>query len=591
MNVRVWLMLGLIYAVFVVFGVRLWQLQVVQYQQFATRSQGNYLRTESTLAPRGRILDRNGVVLASNRLAVDLVYRGGDVLFKERILAVTGLRAFPEVGREPVKLMENVPEQLVPTLGELTAGEPNLRLVERVERVYPNPISGPVIGYTGLPSQEQVVGQDYEPEELIGASGLEAALENQLRGRKGLQLVEVNARGQRIRIDEQRPPVAGPDVRLTIDLKLQRAAEQALKEGLADVNRLRVKNRQPLETVARGAIVALDPRTGEVLAMATNPGFDPNLFGRRPRPSEQLAALFRDKNRPTLNRAISAFPPGSTYKLSSSSMFLEQGYVTTGTAYRCSSAIPFGGRLFRNWFRGDMGMFTVEEAIAQSCNTWYYQVAKTDPFGIPDKLHSRSLQLGLGRATGLEISESEGLIPTIAWKRQAVRRDPKWYAGETLSLVIGQGYNLTTPAQIARMLTTIANGGRQPSLHLVRQIGVLEVNHSITQVSGRHWAELQQGMRRTVNWGTSRHVLGPDKFPVPTAGKTGTAQNEGGFGREHSWYMGYGPVNDAGQFVGGRPPLVVVAFFENGTEGSGVALPATRKVMAAYWGVEPPQSP
>jgi penicillin-binding protein 2 len=591
MNIRIWLLLGLVYLAFIVFGARLWQLQVVQYQQFATRSQGNYLRTESTLAPRGRILDRNGVVLASNRLAVDLVYRGGDVLFKERILAVTGLRELPEVGREPVKLMENVPEQLVPTLGELTAGEPNMRLVERVERVYPNPISGSVIGYTGLPNEDQVKQQDYEPEELVGASGLESALEGQLRGRKGLQLVEVNARGQRVRIEPQREPVAGPDVRLTIDLKLQRAAEQALRDGLTDVNRLRVKNRQPLETTTRGAIVALDPRSGEVLAMATNPSFDPNLFGRRPRPSEQISALFRDKNRPTLNRAVSAFPPGSTYKLSTSSMFLEQGYVTTGTAYRCSSAIPYGGRLFRNWFRGDMGMFTVEEAVAQSCNTWYYQVATRDPFGIPDKLERRSVQLGMGRPTGLEISESEGLIPTIEWKRQNVRRDPKWYAGETLSLVIGQSYNLTTPAQIARMLTTIANSGKQPNLHLVRQVGILQVNPNFTQVPGNHWAELQQGMRRTVTWGTSKHVLGPAKFPVPTAGKTGTAQNEGGFGREHGWYMGYGPVDEAGRISGSRPPLVVVAFFENGTEGSGVALPAARKVMAAYWGVETPATP
>ncbi len=578
MNSRVWVLLGLFYLVLLLFVGRLWQLQVVQYEQYATRSQGNYLRTETSLAPRGRILDRNGQVIATNRLAVDLLYSGGDVHFEERILALTGLKELPKAVREPVELMVNIPEALVPTLAELTAGEPNLKLLERIERVYPNPISGPVIGYTALPSPDQLKA-GYDPEELVGAAGLEAALEGQLKGIKGVVLAEVNARGQRVRFQELKEPQSGTDVYLTLDLSLQRAAEQALQEAVEDINRIRARNRLPLVSRAKGAIVALDPRNGEVLAMATAPAFDPNLFGRRPRPNNKIRELFADKDRPTLNRAVNAYPPGSTYKLATSSMALETGYVSASTAYRCSPYIVFGG-IRRNWARVDMGMMTVKEAIAQSCNTWYYQVAMQDPIGMVDKLHKRAVELGVGRPTGLEIGEQSGIVPTLQWKRQNLPRDPRWWPGETLSIAIGQGYNKATPVQIARMLATIAQGGQQPELHLVRRIGNQVIQRPRTSVPGRYWKELQEGLRKTVTWGTARHVLG--NFPVSTAGKTGTAQNETLTpGLEHAWYMGYGPVDPADP----RPPLVVVAFFENGGEGSGVALPAARKIMAAYWKV------
>jgi len=575
---RVWFLLGLFYLALVLFVGRLWQLQIVEYEQYATRSQGNYLRTETSPAPRGRIFDRNGRVIAANRLAVDLIYLGGEVLFKERILALAGLKELPPVGRESVELMVGIPDAVLPTLAELTAGQPSLRLLTRIERVYPAAIAGPVIGYTALPSPK-LLQEGYDPEELVGASGLEAALEAHLKGIKGVVLAEVNARGHRIRVEELREPQAGTDVYLTLDLDLQKAAEQALREGVVDINRVRVKNGLSLARQAKGAIVALDPRNGEVLAMATVPAFDPNLFGRRPRDNDKIRQLFADKDRPTLNRAVNPYPPGSTYKLVTSSMALESGYATTNTAFRCSPYIVFGG-IRRNWADVDMGIMTVEEAIAQSCNTWYYQVSMLDPIGIVDKLHKRALELGVGRPTGLEIGEQSGIVPTLQWKRQNIPRDPRWWPGETLSIAIGQGYNKATPVQIARMQATIANGGQQPELHLVRRIGSQTIKRPLASVSGRYWKELQDGLRKTVTVGTAR--AGLRDFPVTTAGKTGTAQNETmTAGLEHAWYMGYGPVDPADQ----RPPLVVVAFFENGGEGSGVALPAVRKVMAAYWKV------
>jgi len=577
-NRRVWVLLGLVYAVLLIFVGRLWQLQVVQYEQYATRSQGNYLRTEPTIAPRGRILDRNGRVIATNRLAVDLKYKGGDILFKDRILALTGLKELPQVKGEPVDLMVNVPEPLIPTLAELTAGEPNLQLVERMERVYPNPIAGPVIGYTALPSPDQVK-DGYDPAELVGAAGLEAALEPYLRGTKGIQLSEVNARGQKVRVEELKAPVAGQDVRLTIDLNLQQAAQKAAQEAVADINRVHTLHGLPTVTQARGAIVAVDPSNGEILAMVTNPAFDPNLFGRRPRPNDQIKALFTDKYQPTLNRAVLPYAPGSTYKLATSSMLLERGYVTAGTTFNCTPFIVFGG-VRKNWSPRYWGPFTVKEAIAQSCNTWYYQAAILDPIPMVDKLAQRANELGLGRTTGLEIAEGTGLIPTLEWKRRVNKAEPMWYPGETLSIFIGQGSNQVTPVQIARMLTTIVEDGKQPKFHLVHEVGGQVTKPEYTQVPGQYWQVLKDGLRKTVTWGTSHPVLG--NFPVPTGGKTGTAETPGKkLGNEHGWYMGYGPTdpND------GHPPLVVVAFFENSGGGYDVALPAVKKVMTAYWKV------
>lgn len=584
MNNRVWFQLGLFYLVLLVFVGRLWQLQVVQYDQYATLSQGNYLRQDSTLAPRGRILDRNGTIIASNRLAVDLVYSGGDIEFKNRILAITGLNALPKVEREPVNLMENIPDEMIPTLAELTAGQNNLKLLERIERVYPNPISGPVLGYTRLPTQEELDNQGYDLEELVGATGLEGALENSLRGVKGINLVEINVRGQRVREQQLKEPRAGTDIYLSIDLPLQRATEKAAQEALSDINRVRKLHALPTVEKPRGAIVALDPTTGEVLAMATVPTFDPNLFGRRPRPTEKIKELFTDKYTPTINRAVQAYAPGSTYKLASSSMFLERGYVTADTTFNCTPYIYFGG-IRKNWSGRNWGPFTVKQAIAQSCNTWYYQVAMRDPVPMVDKLHDRALELGIGRPTGLEVSEQSGLIPTVEWRKQVNKVDPTWYPGLTLSIVIGQGDNLVTPVQIAKMLTTIVENGRQPELHLVHQIGSQAVRPKYTQIPGNHWKELQDGMRLTVSWGTSSTVLGPGRFPIATGGKTGTAETSGKvIGLEHAWYMGYGPTEPGDP----HPPLVVVAFFENAGGGYDVALPAVKKVMSAYWKVQQP---
>ena len=561
-------------------ALRAWHLQVLEHERYALRSQGNYLKTEGIPAPRGRILDRKGRVIAQDRLVVDLVYEGGEVAFKERLLPLLGLKELPKV-QGPTVLKAGVPEHLLPTLAEITAGQKNLKLVERIERSYPNPISGPVLGYVLQANAEQVK-RGYSPDEQVGQAGLEAALEPYLRGKRGVKAVEVNVRGERLRETILEEPTPGQDVVLTLDLDLQRAAEKALEEALADINAGRRSKGLPPATQVKGAIVAVNPQTGEVLAMASAPSFDPSLFAKRPVPQE-VQALLKDKDLPLLNRAVQPYTPGSTFKLATSYTLLEEGYVSPSTTFRCSPYIVFGGQVRRNWATRDMGPMTVKEAIAWSCNTWYYQAVAQDPLGVVDRLAARARLLGLGEATGLEIAERTGLIPTRAWKREALKEP--WYPGETLSLAIGQGPVLTTPAQVARMLSTIVNSGEKPTLHLVKRLGPREVKPRLEPIPGRFWTILQEGLRKTVKEGTARHILG--SFPVPTGGKTGTAETPGKrAGLEHAWYMGYGPAEPGSPY----PPLVVVAFFENGGEGSRVALPAVRKVMAAYWQVEEAQA-
>jgi penicillin-binding protein 2 len=576
MKSRLYALMAFFLLAFGLLGLRAWQLQVLEHEKYALRSQGNYLKTERIPAPRGRILDRKGRVIAQDRLAVDLVYEGGEVAFKERLLPLLGLKELP---KGPAVLKAGVPEHLLPTLAELVAGQKNLKLVERIERTYPNPISGPVLGYVLLANAEQVK-RGYHPEEEVGQAGLEAALEPYLRGKAGVRAVEVNVRGERLRETILEEPTPGQDVVLTLDLDLQKAAEKALEEALEDINAGRRQMGLPPASRVKGAIVALDPTTGEVLAMASSPSFDPNLFAQRPVPKE-ARALLEDRDLPLLNRAVQPYTPGSTFKLATSYALLEEGYVNPATTYRCSPYIVYGGQVRRNWATRDMGPMTVKEAIAWSCNTWYYQAVAQDPLGFVDRLAQRARLLGLGEATGLEVAEKEGLLPTRAWKREALGEP--WYPGETLSVAIGQGAVLATPAQVARMLATLFNEGRKPRLHLVKRLGNTPVPPRLERVPGRFWGVLKEGMRKTVTQGTARHVLGD--FPVPTGGKTGTAETPGKRrGLEHAWYMGYGPAEPGTPY----PPLVVVAFFENGGEGSRVALPAVKKVMAAYWKVPAP---
>jgi len=577
---------------FVVYGFRLYDLQIRRFESFKAASTNNYVRDETIRALRGNLYSRDGVLLAKNRLAVDLIYKlvegkAPPIVGWERVrylaqIADPKVPAIDPKKEAEIPLARNLPDDSVAALEELTVLQPGLELRRRIQREYPQgALAGNLIGYTAEANKAQVDSGTFELGDTVGVSGLESSLERLLGGQNGVSQLEVDAKGRRISERIVREGRSGQDVYLTIDSKLQKATEAALLEGLIDVNLGRARYGLPLERQVKGAIVALDPRSGEVLALATAPSLNPNWFSESPRPPELVKALTGESGA-LLNRAVSSYTPGSVYKPTTTNAFLE----TYGNHYfHCTTNFKYGGRLWHNWAHRDYGMLDGRGAIAQSCNTWFYQSSIYGAGVLPyaEKLAARARQLGFGGKTGLELSESEGLIPSPS---QFQKKGLEWFKGFSLNVSIGQGDVLTTPAQMAYVLSTLVNDGKQRPLTLIRKVGT-QVLGAKPQVqlpgSSQNWSLVREGMEWTVSKGTSSHLLGPKFFPIRTAGKTGTAQAPmPGFGRragtEHSWYEGYGPLDN--------PNLVVVAFFENGGEGSGVALPAVRKVMAARWGVK-----
>lgn len=570
--------------VLVVYLVRLYTLQIVQHESYATMSKDNYLGQGSLRALRGTVYARDGQsVLIGNRDAVDLVYKGGSVRFLDRIERLAGFQdALPQLGRgEEVIVAKNIPADRVLPLSEWIAGQDAWELRTRMERSYPAGVDGNLLGYTGLAGdskEEREAG--YEVDDAKGFKGLEAGLENILRGKNGSRLIEVNSSGRVISERVQQPAERGKNVTLTIDLKLQRAAQNAIQKALDDINRLNTRNGVATVTKPRGAIVAINPRTGEVLALATGPTVDPNWFTQRPRPPEMVEALKDTKYLPLWNRAVRVFYPGSTFKLVTASTLLENGFGNR--SFQCYSGWPWGGRIWHNWNRvRNMGVMDARAAIANSCNTWYYQsVVAFGPQAFAQAETKRAREFGFGEPTGVEfVGEQTEDVPDPTAPQPGSK---PWPAYRSLNMAIGQDMR-ATPLQIARMLATIVNDGVRPQLTLVKAIdGKSQPMKPTVKLDGTQWATLKEGMRWTTTTasgqpGTAYWTLGPKFFPIPTAGKTGTAQTPQGAHHDHAWYMGYGPVSN--------PDLLVVAFFENGVEGSGVALPAVRRVMAAHWNV------
>lgn len=572
------------------YGYRLYDWQIQKFDQFQARSQSNTLKSEPIRAWRGEIRTRDGVLLATNRLSVDLIYKwksskdNRPVVSWEKIRYLAGIKdpKLPElpVGSE-LTLARNIPQQNLSALYEYVVFQPNLELRERIERVYPQgKLASNLLGYVGETTEEDVNSGKYQLGDIIGKTGLEISMEDHLRGVNGLKLTEVDFKGRRINERIEQEGEAGKNITLTIDSTLQRTAEKALEDGLKDIMRQLAARKDIKE--ARGAIVAMDPRNGQVLALASRPTFDPNWFAKSPAPPERAEALLSDAS-PTINRAVYPYTPGSVFKPSTTDAILES--FGRNPVFNCPSSIFYGGRAWKNWDWRNNGPMDGRLAIANSCNPWYFQASiQGNPVPFSNVLGKRTRELGFGEPTGIElIGEKTGLIPSAdTYKKQGI----EWYPGFTLNMSIGQGDVLVTPLQLAKVLSTLVNEGKKQPVTVIKAIGGREQPPKpSSQVSGQAWVwkAVKEGMVMTAAAGTSKHLLGVDRFPIRTGGKTGTAQTNARINGktehfEHSWYEGYGPI--------GNPNLVVVAFFEFGGEGSGVALPAVKKVMAAHWKIK-----
>lgn len=577
---------------------RLWYLQIVRGSFFRDRSENNRLRTIFIPSPRGVVSDRRGEALVRNRPSfnIELVVEdapnvaqvvaevaalvGEDVaLVQERLNTQNKRRRF-----EPKVLLRDVPRDVVAKVSAQRHRLPGVIVSVVPVREYPyGALAAHAVGYLREISAEQLKSstyQGYRAGEMVGQSGIEATLEHYLRGERGAQAVIVNARGTKIGEAFFQPEIPGSDVHLTIDRQVQQAAERALAGR-------------------RGAVVAIHAQTGEILALASAPAFEPALFTGE-LAKDVWADLTDAKSTKLSNRALQgAFPPGSVFKMFVAAAALSEGVTNTHERTFCPGFLQFGKRAFRCHKHSGHGYTALYEALVQSCDVYFYTVGQR--LGV-DRIHEYAHNLfGFGEPIDLEgFDESSGLVPSTKWKATYFRNpsDQRWYPGETLPVAIGQGAVLSTPLQVARAMAALVNGGRLLKPRIVSKIvasdgRILEQRGDgpqvmrVIDIDPAILAEIKTGMIGVVNdkRGTGKRAALPKEAGITVGGKTGTAQvasRESGLDHEdHAWFAGFAPADN--------PQIVVVALIENGGHGGEVAAPVTRAVLMQYFGVQEPK--
>jgi len=553
-----------------------WQLQVQNPDLYAEQAERNRVKYLPLLAPRGKILDRDGRILADSHSTFSVILSRNNLDPGRLPVIADGLNLPLEEAESRLRRLRNDYEALVLKQG-LTQGEvafveahrrefPELELIRSQQRLYPaDGVASHLIGYVGEVSEAELNQPEFaqfEQGAVVGKAGLERQYNEFLTGVDGRRQVEVDSRGKERAVLGITEAKAGRSLRLTIDLDLQIAAELAM-EGRT------------------GAVVALDPRNGEILALVSTPNFDPNQFAGRIRPA-QWKALIKNPDRPLLNRAIQAqLAPGSTFKAFVATAGLESGAIDEQFGVRCGGGAWFFGRYFR--CHESHGGVTLHRGIAQSCDVYFYNVGHRT--GI-EPLAKYGEAAGFGQLTGVDLPhEAHGVMPSVRWKLRNLRQ--KWYAGETISVAIGQGYVTVTPLQLAAAYGGLLSGGVWPAPHLVswEERRALRPDfqppeprrheidpQTVQKVADGLWAVVNEG-----GTGVRARLAGYD-----VAGKTGTAQLaslEFTKGRNEEEYL------DNAWFVGAyprtNPELVVAALFEHGAHGN-LAAPIVRDVMKAY---------
>ena len=566
---------------------RIWQLQGIEGENFRTLSESNRLRLKRTPPLRGVIYDRQMRVMVDNRPAFNVVLVPEDIqdvpttlntlagyLQDPTLLHTTTLpRDLRRLPYQGIVLAHDVTREALVAIEAHQVELPGVSIEVGSKRVYPTEgFAAHLFGYVGqVNARELARFPNYRLGDILGKFGIEKRWESVLRGRGGGQQIEVDANGQRLRVLGEEEAKAGDSLVLTIDAELQRAAESALhgKEG---------------------AIVVLGVNTGEILAMASHPSFDPNLFARGIR-TDEWQSLVDDQLRPLNNRAIQGqYPPGSTFKVIMAAAALEKGIVTPETRFHCSGGLNFGRHRFRCWRRSGHGSMNLQQAIAHSCDVYFYQVGQR--LGI-QSIADYARLFGMGKALGVGLDhEASGLIPDAAWKSKFLKAP--WLPGETLSVVIGQGYVTSTPLQMAVVAATVANGGIVYRPHVVKQtirvggetsmVYTPEVINSVG-IAPEIMQLVRDGMRDVVM--SKGATGGKAKLPdVIVAGKTGTSQVISGTRgkgkimarqyRDHAWFIAFAPYD--------KPEVAVACLIEHAGAGGGqVAAPAVREVLDTYF--------
>ncbi|MEY2683027.1 MAG: hypothetical protein RJA09_171 [Pseudomonadota bacterium] len=593
---RVWVAGAAVLVAFGLIAARLVYLQVVRHEDFREQAESNRTAVLPSVPDRGRILDRNGVVLASNYSAYTIEITPSKVPDLDATLKALAevIELHPRDIRRFRRLMEDSKRfDAVLLRSRLSDAEiarfvgqryrfPGVEVQARLFRHYPlGETASHVVGYIGRINPREKEAQEDWPEEqqanyrgtqYMGKLGVEQSYEAQLHGTTGFERVETSAGGRAVRTLATTPPTPGDTVVLTIDVKLQKLVEDMFGER-------------------RGALVAIDPRNGEVLAFVSKPTFDPNLFVEGI-DVENWKALNESIDRPLLNRALrGTYPPGSTYKPFMALAALETGARKAETVVNDPGYWMFGTHRFRSHGDGGLGAVDMHRSIVKSSNVYYYTLA--NEMGV-DKIHDFMKPLGLGQVTGVDLKgEVRGVLPSQAWKKATYKRpeQQRWYAGETISLGIGQGYNSFTMVQLATAMATLANGGTRHNPHVVQAI------HDPIQGSNtpratppavqlgykpQHVQTVLRAMEAVTTEGTSTRVFAG--APYRSGGKTGTAQavtigqkdkydarRLEEHQRDHSLYTAFAPADN--------PQVVLAIVVENAGFGAAHAAPIARRVF------------
>ena len=618
-------------AVFAVLFVRLWSLQVLSGDTYLAEAQGNQLRTIRIEAPRGTILDRRGRTIVDNvagtavKLWVGNLPKHGRYDVIKRLAWVLGVppaRLAKEVDERiadpvnPITVKTAVGEDQVAYLSEHQAEFPGVQIQPTYLRNYRfGSLAAQVLGYVGEVSQDELDRRPklYRPGDKVGKAGVESRLDEYLRGEAGQAQIRVNSLGvPQGPVEPRREAAPGYAVRLTLDMKLQRAAERALQYGIQTA----IDNESYYAN--GGALVALDPLDGAILAMASTPTYKPSVYVGRVDP-KKIQPLINEKaarkmNYPGINRVTSGeYPPGSTWKPVTALAAMQEHLLEPYQSLQCTPTATYGldQQVFRNWDPYVNHSMTLPEALARSCDTYFYQVGYS--FYLQgDKGRSRmqewARKFGFGAPTGLEFgpesaSEEAGLVPTPAWRKRTFKSDwdRAWNPGDSIQLSIGQKDVSVTPLQMARFYAMIANGGKLVTPYIVSQVETPAPKTQSPVVLQRFAPDpprpvgldpaalqvIRDGLYSATHAsiGTSSGVFGT--FPIAVAGKTGTAEKvvqipgyPSGHTEDQSWWCGYGPAQTE------VARLVVCAVIENGGHGSTAAAPAALKVFETFFGVK-----
>ncbi|RKY33618.1 MAG: penicillin-binding protein 2 [Candidatus Omnitrophota bacterium] len=546
---------------FLVLGFSLFRLQVIKGKDYFRQSENNCLRLVPEDASRGIIYDRNGIALVENRLIFDVVavfpdkMENKDILFLrlskilniDKYLIEDTFNYNSDASFYSVMLAEDVGREAAFLIEQQKSELPGIFIRPRALRYYVyKQAAAHLIGYVGkIPQKdyEKFKSLGYLPGDMIGRAGLEKKLDKKLKGVPGGMQLEVNNKGQIIKVVGYKYPLSGKDVHLTIDIKLQDFIYSLIKD-------------------VKGAVGIMDADTGEILSLCSSPAYDPNILMDKKK-HKQIKEILQNENALLLNRAICCYPPGSTFKIVTAFAGLAEKKITQTTSFTCNGFLKLGKRKFCCWLERGHGALTIENAFAGSCNVFFY---KTGLRLGPELLAKYAAKFGIGQLTGVELpGEQAGFVPDLKWKRDKLRES--WYKGDTLNFSIGQGYLLVSPLQELKMVAFVANGGREIFPHLLPEN--LRQNKRKEVLSVKILSIIRNSMRKVVcgDGGTGHRVNIPG---VNIFAKTGTAQSAGA--EPHAWFVGYAQIEDKN--------ICFCVFLEHGGHGGHAAAGIAKQIIS-----------